>query len=238
MKRITQAFGKQIVQGVFPPGSILCSEAELCNIFGAGRSMMREIVKVLTTKKLIDARSHQRLFVMPKERWNYLDADVLEWALENGTCPSLISALTEVRTLIEPTIVRWAAERSTSMDLAAIEINYMKMESHRNDFIAFNEADICFHHAIIDAAHNVVIQQLADVISAFHRAIFDYTFLENSDHIELTLTEHRNLLDAIRRKNPDAAELCCRKLVERTSARAIEGLKNGMLIYQYGARSS
>lgn len=224
MKRLTDTFGRQIVHGVFAPASALPSEAELCNKFGASRSMMREIIKVLTAKKLIDAQPHRGLFVMPQDRWNYIDADVLEWSLERGTNPALITALTEVRTLIEPTIARWAADRSTGVELAAIEVCYLQMEANKTNFMAFNEADIRFHHAIIESAHNVVMQQLAEVISAFHRAIFDFTFLSNSEHIELTLHEHYALLGAIRRKDPDAAESLCRKLVDRTARRALKSL--------------
>jgi GntR family galactonate operon transcriptional repressor len=219
IRRLTELFGKQIAQGAFAPGGALPSEAELCNRFGASRSMMREIVKVLTAKRLIDAQPHRGLFVMPRERWNYIDADVLEWVLEKGANPALISALTEVRTLIEPMIARWAADRSTAADLAAIEIGYGEMAANRTNFVAFNEADIRFHHAILEASHNVVIQQLADVISALFRAIFDFTFMADSEHIELTLREHFALLDAIRRRDTEAAESVCREMVERTARR-------------------
>ena len=218
--RLTRSFGKQIAQGEFAPGSSLPSEAELCLRFGASRNVMREVVKVLATKRLIDAQPHRGLFVMPTEQWNYLDADVLEWALEKGTNPELISSLIEVRSLIEPTISRWAAERATAVDLVAIEANYNEMAANRTNVMAFQEADIRFHKAILLATHNVVIQQLSDAVSALQRAIFDYTFISEVKHMDLTMKEHSALFDAIRRKNPEAAELACHELVVRTAGRA------------------
>ncbi len=218
--RLTRLFGKQIAQGEFEPGSPLPSEADLCVRFGASRNVMREVVKVLSTKRLIDAQPHRGLFVMPSEQWNYLDADVLEWALEKGTNPELICSLIEVRSLIEPTITRWAAERATAVDLVAIEASYNDMVANRENLLAFQEADIHFHKAILLATHNVVIQQLSDAVSALQRAIFDYTFLTGVDHMDLTMKEHCDLLDAIRRKNPEAAELACHDLVVRTAVRA------------------
>lgn len=218
--RLTRSFGKQIAQGDFEPGSALPSEAELCERFEVSRNVMREVIKVLSTKKLIDAQPHRGLFVMPTEQWNYLDADVLEWALEKGTNPELISSLIEVRSLIEPTISRWAAERATAVDLVAIEASYNDMVANPANVLAFQEADIRFHKAILLATHNVVIQQLSGAVSALQRAIFDYTFISEAKHMKLTMKEHSDLFDAIRRKNPEAAERACHDMVGRTAVRA------------------
>jgi len=218
--RLTRLFGQQIAHGEFKPASALPSEADLCVRFDVSRNVMREVIKVLSTKKLIDAQPHRGLFVMPRDQWNYLDADVLEWALEKGTNPELISALIEVRSLIEPTISRWAAERATAVDLVAIEANYNTMEANRENVHAFQEADINFHKAILLATHNVVIQQLSDAVSALQRAIFDYTYISERKHMALTMQEHRNLFDAIRCKNPELAESSCHQMVVRTAHRA------------------
>ena len=218
--RLTRLFGKQITQGEFEPGMALPSEAELCDRFNVSRNVMREVIKVLSTKKLIDAQRHRGLFVMPQNQWNYLDADVLEWALEKGTNPDLINALIDVRNLIEPTISRWAAERATAVDLVAIEANYNEMKANQTNFLAFQEADIAFHKAVLLATHNVVIQQLSDAVGALQRAIFDFTFHTGIPRMDQTMKEHCDLLDAIRRKNPEAAELACHDMVERTAVRA------------------
>ena len=94
------------------------------------------------------------------------------------------------------------------------------MDANRDNVEAFQEADIRFHKAILVATHNVVIQQLSDAISALQRAIFDHTFISEKAHMELTMKEHESLFDAIRRQNPDAAELACHDLVGRTARRA------------------
>ena len=222
-ERLTQLFGKRITQGDFAPGSALPSETDLCAHFGVSRNIIREVVKVLSTKKLIDAQRYRGLFVMPAARWNYLDADVLEWTLEKGTNQSLIGSLIEVRSLIEPTISRWAAERATAVDLVDIEASYNEMAANPTRVELFHEADIRFHRAVLVAAHNVVMQQLSDAVSALQRAIFDLTFVRDSAHMALTIHEHHELLDAIRRKNPQAAEAAARRLIERTAQRALDG---------------
>lgn len=217
--RLIHAFGRDIVQGVFAPGA-LPSEAELCERYDTSRNVMREVIKVLSTKRIIDAQRYRGLYVMPRADWNYLDADVLEWALENDKDPALISSLIEVRSLIEPAISRWAAERATSIDLVAIEEALNGMRSNTANRDAFMEADIAFHRAIVRATHNFVILQLADAISALQRAIFDHTYLAEPGHMALTVKEHSDLYEMIRCKNPAVAEELAFGMISRTASRA------------------
>jgi GntR family transcriptional regulator, galactonate operon transcriptional repressor len=217
--RIIMAFGKEITGGVFASGSSLPSEAELCEKYETSRNVIREVIKVLSTKRLIDAQRYRGLFVMPREQWNYLDADVLEWVLERDD-PALIHSLIEVRSLIEPVISRWAAERATAADLVMMEDAVNTMKSNTTQRPAFMEADIQFHRAIALASHNLVIQQLSDAISALQRAIFDHTYLNEEKHMALTIKEHSDLFDAIRCKNPVLAEQQAKEMIDRTAGRA------------------
>lgn len=223
-ERLTQLFGKRITHGDFAPGVALPSEADLCEQFGVSRNVIREVVKVLATKRLIDAQRNRGLFVMPSERWNYLDADVLEWTLEKGSHPSLIRSLIEVRSLIEPIISRWAAERATAVDLVDIEASFNLMAANPSRPDVFHEADIRFHRAVLIASHNVVMQQLSDAVSALQRAIFDLTFVHEAADMAMAIQEHRDLLEAIRVKLPDAAESASRHMIERTAQRALSGM--------------
>jgi len=219
--RLISALGRDIVQGiVYPAGEALPSEADLCVKYDTSRNVMREVIKVLATKRLIDAQRYRGLFVMPRQQWNYLDADVLEWALENDSDPALIASLIEVRSLIEPAISRWAAERATAVDLVAIEAALNGMKANTDNRDAFMEADIAFHRAIVSATHNFVILQLADAISALQRAIFDHTYLEEPAHMVLTIREHADLFDMIRCRNPQAAEEMADGMISRTASRA------------------
>ena len=111
----------------------------------------------------------------------------MEWVLEKGSNSSLIRSLIEVRSLIEPTISRWAAERATAVDLVDIEASYNEMAANPNRADIFHEADIRFHRAVLVAAHNVVMKQLNDAVSALQRAIFDFTFERNAAHMTLTI---------------------------------------------------
>ena len=218
-ERLIRDFGREIASGRYAPGAALPSEAELCTRYDASRNVMREVVKVLATKRLIDAQRYRGLFVMPRENWNYLDADVLEWALAAGDPGALVSSLTEVRRLIEPTISRWAAERATAVDLVVIEAALNEMIARQDDRAAFMEADIRFHRAVVLATHNLVIQQLSDAISALQRTIFDHTYQADSESMQGTIDVHAALFETIRMRNPDAAEKASAAMVTRTASR-------------------
>ena len=146
--RIVISLGKQIVSGKYVPGSALPAEAELCEEFETSRNIIREVFRSLMAKRLIEMKRYRGAFVAPRNQWNYLDTEVLQWVLENDYDPRLISAMSEVRNLVEPAIARWAAERATSSDLAEIESALNDMIANNQNRDAFNEADIRYHEAV------------------------------------------------------------------------------------------
>ncbi len=119
---------------------------------------------------MIEMKRYRGAFVAPRSQWNFLDSDVLQWALEQDEDPGLIAAMSEVRNLVEPAIARWAAERATSSDLAQIEAALNDMIANNQQRDAFNEADIRYHEAVLASVHNPVLQQLSVAISSLQRA--------------------------------------------------------------------
>ena len=205
--RIVISLGKQIVSGKYVPGSALPAEAELCEEFETSRNIIREVFRSLMAKRLIEMKRYRGAFVAPRNQWNYLDTEVLQWVLENDYDPRLISAMSEVRNLVEPAIARWAAERATSSDLAEIE-------SALNDMIANNQNR--------DAVHNPVLQQLSVAISSLQRAVFERTWMGDEGNMPKTLQEHKALFDAIRHQDSDAAEQAALTMIASSTRRLKE----------------
>ena len=197
--RIVISLGKQIVSGKYVPGSALPAEAELCEEFETSRNIIREVFRSLMAKRLIEMKRYRGAFVAPRNQWNYLDTEVLQWVLENDYDPRLISAMSEVRNLVEPAIARWAAERATSSDLAEIE-------SALNDMIV----------------HNPVLQQLSVAISSLQRAVFERTWMGDEGNMPKTLQEHKALFDAIRHQDSDAAEQAALTMIASSTRRLKE----------------
>lgn len=221
-ERIIQTLGEEIVAGKYVPGAALPAEAELCERFSTSRNIIREVYRSLMAKRLIEMKRYRGAFVTSRNQWNYLDSDVLQWALAHDHDPRLIAAMNEVRVLVEPQIARWSAERATSTDLAAIELAYNEMVANHLNRDAFNDADIRYHEAVMASVHNPVLQQLNVAISQLQKAVFAQTYMADSGNMPRTLAEHKALFDAIRHQDGDAAEQAAKAMIASSTARLKE----------------
>ncbi|MCJ8543788.1 D-galactonate utilization transcriptional regulator DgoR [Klebsiella variicola] len=220
--RLMVTLGRQIVSGKYLPGAALPAEAELCEEFATSRNIIREVFRSLEAKRLIEMKRYRGAFVAPRSQWNFLDSDVLQWALEQDEDPGLIAAMSEVRNLVEPAIARWAAERATSSDLAQIEAALNDMIANNQQRDAFNEADIRYHEAVLASVHNPVLQQLSVAISSLQREIFERTWMGDEANMPQTLQEHKALFDAIRHQDSNAAEQAALTMIASSTRRLKE----------------
>lgn len=220
--RLMVTLGRQIVSGKYLPGAALPAEADLCEEFATSRNIIREVFRSLEAKRLIEMKRYRGAFVAPRSQWNFLDSDVLQWALEQDEDTGLIAAMSEVRNLVEPAIARWAAERATSSDLAQIEAALNDMIANNQQRDAFNEADIRYHEAVLASVHNPVLQQLSVAISSLQRAIFERTWMGDEANMPQTLQEHKALFDAIRHQDSNAAEQAALTMIASSTRRLKE----------------
>src|SRR5213594_3545034 len=125
--RVVHAIGRRILSGDLRPGDLLPAEPDL----GASRTVVREAVKVLAAKGLVESRPKTGTRVRSRDAWNLLDPDVLAWQQDgadgDGT-ESLLRKMTEVRRIIEPAAAELAAARADARDVAALERALKEME--------------------------------------------------------------------------------------------------------------
>src|SRR3972149_5816084 len=74
---LANRLGREIVGGLYPPGSLLPNEVEMCARFSVSRTTLREAYSMLSAKSLIVARPKVGTRVRPKTDWNMLDPEVL-----------------------------------------------------------------------------------------------------------------------------------------------------------------
>jgi DNA-binding FadR family transcriptional regulator len=107
--RVAYELGTEILRGDFPPASTLPREAELMERFGVSRTVLREALRTLTSKVLIESRPKIGTRVRPQQAWNLLDADVLEWYSRVAKPLLFAIKLQEMREMIEPYAAALAA---------------------------------------------------------------------------------------------------------------------------------
>lgn len=193
---IVQRLGREIVTGVYGAQNPFPIEAELCKRLGASRSVLREAVKMLTTKGLLNARPRQGTWVEPEANWNLLDPDVLNWQLERKFSLSLLIEFNQVRLAIEPEAAALATRNADDKAKAAIlaALDRMKAAEAGNDDPL--TSDIAFHVAILLASGNRFYGQLRDLVDAALRTSIRLTNQRKGVRLA-SIADHQRVADAI-----------------------------------------
>lgn len=223
--RAVDDLGLRIIRGEFPPGESL-DLVQLGERYDASRGGVREVLRVLAGKGLIDARPKRGTFVRERSAWNLLDPDVLRWQLIALPNPELLEKLAEIRIMIEPAAAALAAERRTEDDLREMEtaLEIMDVDDEAADSAASIVAgDVRFHGAIILGTHNELIEQLSSVIEIGLRSRDEYV---HGNHISIKngWHGHESVVRAIRDRKPELARLSMLDLVQLAAADAREAV--------------
>lgn len=170
--QVVYQIGRQIVSGEIAVGSDLPREVELCDSFGTSRQAIREAIKVLAAKGLIEPRRRRGTRVRPRSSWNLLDPDVLMWHAPDSFSPEFLSDLLELRATIEPAAAEMAARRGDPAQLAELGEAIEDMQQAGLDPVAFYDADIRFHIGLLHASGNSLFANLATSVRAVLSASF------------------------------------------------------------------
>ncbi|MBB5753982.1 FadR/GntR family transcriptional regulator [Prosthecomicrobium pneumaticum] len=215
---VVRTIGQWVLGGSYAPGAVMPREDELSDMLKVSRTTVREAVKVLSAKGLIETRPRIGVRVRPRDEWRLLDPAVLSWHPDIGRDDELLTGLLEARRIIEPAAAELAAERATGADLAAIENGYLGMERSLPDDIAgCCEADLAFHRGVIAASHNIVLRGLIGTIEAALTATFTVT-TELSKTQAATLAVHREVFERIRMRDKAGARKAMNELLDRAAA--------------------
>ncbi|TQS44878.1 FadR/GntR family transcriptional regulator [Cryptosporangium phraense] len=158
-----EVLAQRILTGQLPEGSTLDIGA-LQTEFDVSLTVLREALRVLAAKGMVDARPKRGTFVRPRGDWSLLDPDVLRWQFSRQVRPGLFADLHEVRSIVEPGAAGLAASRATDDDLAALDDALDAMAAAGNDAGAAVEADLAFHRALLAATHNELLQRMEVLI--------------------------------------------------------------------------
>jgi len=203
---IAAILGTEILKGIHRPGANMPPEPELIERFQVSRTVMREVMKTLTAKGFVAAKTRIGTRVLDPSNWNYFDADVLAWRVRIGLDDEFRLSLTEVRRAIEPVAAGLAARRRTSSDIIGLRgiVAIMGRSGHTRQ--SFAEVDLEFHLAIAAASGNPLMRSVAGVIEAALVASFSQSSpVDDGDDHERTVNTHAAIVDAIEARDEQAA---------------------------------
>jgi DNA-binding FadR family transcriptional regulator len=217
-QQIFDRLGQDICSGMFKPGEVLPSEPILCDRFGVSRIVVREAVKSLAAKGLLEVRRKTGTVVLPREQWHLFDPDVIGWHAKSATLDErFVADLMELRRVIEPAAARLAAKRASQEDRLAIRQAFNAMVKSAGIRKEYVPADMAFHSAILTACHNQFLWQMHSALSVILRTSF-LVSARIPQGPSKSLSLHEDLCAGIEAGDSDAAERAVMKLIERAES--------------------
>jgi DNA-binding FadR family transcriptional regulator len=163
---VAQDLGIAILSGTHQPGDHFAGEIEQSAAMGVSRTAYREAIRILTAKGLLESKPKAGTRITPRERWNLLDPEMLEWMFMGKPNEQFIHDLFELRNLLEPAAAKLAAERRTAQQLDVMQSAIDDMRAYGLATTEGQAADQRFHATLLAASGNQALATLASSVGA------------------------------------------------------------------------
>ncbi len=184
-----------MVGGGYAAGQLLPTEPQLCEKYGVSRTALREAIRSLVAKGLIETRPRTGTRVRPPSTWANLDPDVIKWRLATTDTETYLSKMFHLRMATEPMACELAARHGTADMHKVIRQAFLEMAEAGDDNEMWVKADIAFHKAIYFATSNEFFWPLGEILEFGLVPMF--TIAAQGSHRPRAVEEHRRLCDAI-----------------------------------------
>lgn len=179
-------------------GTRLPNEFELGKMFSVGRSTIREAVKLLVSKGILEVRRGSGTYVVSLSP---SDLDPLGVrSVEDKMAMAL--DLVDVRLLLEPGIAEMAALNATEEDIKKLDRLCTVIEEKIAAGEDYSEDDIAFHRCVAECSKNMVVEQLIPIIDT---AVMMFVNVTHKKLLQETIMTHRGVVNAIAERDPVGA---------------------------------
>ena len=221
--QVARIIGTKIVGGEYQPGDTLPIEGDLCTQYGVSRTTVREAIKHLAGKRLIDVQPKIGTRVLPFNDWNLLDREVLAWRLNAQFDSKIVEDIFEMRLCFEPRASYLAARNGSADDHRLIEKRYTKLASivqEGNDIRLAAQADLEFHMTIINLSQNGMFITIGSAIKAAMR-VSSEMLQRHASHPSEDLALYDDVRNHIVSREPEAAANAMTRLLKASLARVL-----------------
>ncbi|PRX36894.1 GntR family transcriptional regulator [Paraburkholderia sp. BL18I3N2] len=163
VKRVVNQVVTGIINGDFD-GDMLPPQVILSKKLGVSRSIMREAISILISRRILDVRPKTGTRVKPAKDWLIIDHEVAEWRLRATPDPEYLHGLIEFRKLVDPRAAAFAATRASRHQRIAIAAMYQNLQQASGDPVARKAAEDALQVAIIDASGDALLCQMGHIV--------------------------------------------------------------------------
>lgn len=222
-EQIVEQIEQSVQKGDLKPGDQLPAERELAEQFGVSRTAVREAVKALREKGLVEAYPGKGTFITNGS------SNPMRQSLDRMMRSAQVdatSSLVEVREILEPEIAALAAVRATEENLNSLREAVAVMDAAKRDPDAYIEADLDFHLELAEAAANPLILSLIDSIIGVLREQRMRIF-EVDGGPDRGQYHHKKILEAMEHQDAQGAREAMRAHLRQVREDSRSASKNG-----------
>lgn len=201
-EKIVSQVSDRLVRGELSPGDRLPTERELAEQFGVSRTVVRDAVKTLAGRGILQVRRGAGIFVVSAEERmsNRVGALSEIFSLQGAGLADLF----EIRKVLEAESAWWAAQRHSIHHAERLRSVLEDAREHRADLTVLSERDAQFHVAIAEGSQNLVlVRVMLTLLDLLENA--RYESLRIPGRPELSLEQHGRVLAAVEAQDPEEA---------------------------------
>ncbi|RKF18097.1 FadR family transcriptional regulator [Alginatibacterium sediminis] len=194
--QVARAIARKILSGDLPEDGIIPSEMDLCEQFGVSRTALREAIKLLNSKGLLESKPKIGTRVRQREHWNLLDAQLIDWMVGIDNTDKIYWEFLSLRRAIEPEAAALAARHASVEQRMALSGIFQTMSNIASGIDQENQwstIDLEFHRQIYLSTGNSFFLPFANVLRTIFLGFIEHSSKEGGTCIE----EHKAIYEAI-----------------------------------------
>ena len=223
-EQVSWQIGARIVGGDLAQGIRIENEDQLGDDYGVSRTVIREAMKRLSAKGLVEIRPRTGTRVLPREHWSLFDPDVMAWSREAKPSLEVLFQLREMRTIVEPGAAALACVRADDEDIERIMLAYERMENSVDQWDVYIRRDVDFHLEVLYASHNDYLRTLGGLIKADLWSLITVVNADVQKALE-ALEQHKKVALAIADGDVARAQETMRSMLDVGEARLRSGIE-------------
>ena len=215
--QVAREIARRILSGQLAQGQVIPGEMTLCEQFGISRTALREAVKLLTSKGLLESKPKIGTKVVDRLNWNFLDPQLLEWMEGLQNAEVFYHQFLGLRKAIEPEACALAARNATAEQRIELSETFQQMCEIAEDFdqARWAEVDMHFHRLIFFSTGNDFYLPFGNVMATIFMSFIHHSSKDGG----VCINEHRSIYDAIMAGNADKARAASQFLLKEEKHR-------------------